>query len=79
MVVVQVGVRVLRVIFYILLLYYIVAAINEINVFRRSYKIKIKLKEPPTSRDDSLVVVEARWKPREPSTSRDDLLLVVKG
>ena len=46
--------------YFILLLYYMVAAMDD----RRSHKIKtLKLKEPPTSRENSLVVMDSNGGP----------------
>jgi hypothetical protein len=37
-----------------------------------------KLREPPTSREDSLMVVEGRWRGRNhPTSHRDSLVLVI--
>jgi hypothetical protein len=36
-------------------------------------------RKPPTSRRDSLVVVEGRWRRRKPPTSRRDSLVVLEG
>src|ERR1700678_2501465 len=43
------------------------------------WKDRWKLGNRPTSRCDSLVVVEGRWRPRKPPTSRHDSLVVVEG
>jgi hypothetical protein len=61
------------VIYYVNIYYDTIISSHYLRLVERRWNPR----EPPTSRDDSLVVVEGRWNPMEPPTSRDDSLVVV--